>query len=115
MAKGLYVSGKGTSHAFPSMAARNWGLEVERVKREQMDYVVRQLKEGKLAVVICAENTISGSSGHFIILTGITQEGYIAIADPGSRRRTGNLYSPATIQSYARDLGDGGIWIIGGS
>lgn len=115
MSKGLYVSGKGTSHAFPSMAARNWGLEVERVKREQMDYVVRQLKEGKLAVVICAENTISGSSGHFIILTGITQEGYIAIADPGSRRRTGNLYSPATIQSYARDLGDGGIWIIGGS
>lgn len=114
MSHGLYVSGKGTSHAFPSMAARNWGLSVERVKRGQMDYVVKQLKAGRLAVVICAENTISGSSGHFIVLTGITGDGYIAIADPGSRSRTGKLYSPATIQSYARDLSDGGIWIMGG-
>lgn len=114
MSHGLYVSGMGTSHAFPSSAAKNWGLEVERVKREQMDYVVKQLKEGRLAVVICAENTISGSSGHFIVLTGVTGDGYIAIADPGSRSRTGKLYSPATIQSYARDLSDGGIWIIGG-
>lgn len=114
IANGLYVSGKGTSHAFPSMAAGNWGLEVERVKRERMDYVVRQLKEGRLAAVICAENTIS-KSGHFIVLTGVTEDGYIAIADPGSRSRTGKLYSPATIQSYARDLSDGGIWIIGGN
>lgn len=114
MSHGLYVSGKGTSHSFPAMAARNWGLSVERVKRGQMDYVVKQLKEGRLAVVICAENTISGSSGHFIVLTGVTEDGYIAIADPGSRSRTGKLYGPATIQSYARDLSDGGIWIIGG-
>ena len=114
MSHGLYVSGKGTSHSFPAMAAGSWGLSVERVKRGQIDYVVKQLKEGKLAVVICAENTISGSSGHFIVLTGVTRDGYIAIADPGSRSRTGKLYSPATIQSYARDLSDGGIWIMGG-
>ena len=114
MFHGLYVSGKGTSHSFPAMAAGHWGLSVERVKRGQMDYVVKQLKEGRLALIICAENTISGSSGHFIVLTGVTEDGYIAIADPGSRSRTGKLYSPATIQSYARDLSDGGIWIMGG-
>lgn len=114
MSHGLYVSGKGTSHSFPAMAAGHWGLSVERVKRGQIDYVVKQLKEGRLALVICAENTISGSSGHFIVLTGVTEDGYIAIADPGSRSRTGKLYSPATIQSYARDLSDGGIWIMGG-
>ena len=78
-----------------------------------MNHVVAELKNGKLAVVICAENTISGSSGHFIVLTGVTSDGNITIADPGSRGRTGNLYSPSTIQSYARDLSDGGIWIIG--
>ena len=87
---------------------------MERVKREQMDHVVEELKSGKLAVVICAENTISGSSGHFIVLTGVTSEGNITIADPGSRGRTGNIYTPSTIQSYARDLSDGGIWILGG-
>ena len=113
MDTGGYVSGRGTSHAYPANAARNWGLSVERVRREQMNYVVAELKNGKLAVVICAENTISGSSGHFIVLTGVTSDGNITIADPGSRGRTGNLYSPSTIRSYARDLSDGGIWIIG--
>lgn len=113
MAQGDYVSGQGTSHAFPTHAARHWGLQVERVKREQINYVMERLKDGALAVVICAENTISGSSGHYIVLTGVTADGYITIADPGSRSRTGNLYSPQTIQSYARNLSAGGIWIIG--
>ena len=110
---GHYVKGKGTSHAFPAAAAVHWGLSVVRVKRERMNEVVKGLKEGKMAVVICAENTISGSSGHYIVLTGVTESGYLTIADPGSRTRTGNLYSPATIQSYARDLADGSIWLIG--
>jgi hypothetical protein len=83
------------------------------MKRERMNEVVKGLKDGKMAVVICAENTISGSSGHYIVLTGVTENGYLTIADPGSRTRTGNLYSPATIQSYARDLADGSIWLIG--
>ncbi|MFR5631492.1 MAG: transglycosylase SLT domain-containing protein [Monoglobales bacterium] len=114
ISKGLYVKGKGTSHAFPMMAARNWGLSVERVRREQMNEVIRELKKGKMAVVICAENTIT-KGGHFIVLTGVTSDGYITIADPGSRSRTGKLYSPTTIQSYARNLSEGGIWIIGES
>ena len=113
MDQGDYVSGLGTSHAYPTHAAQNWGLEVERVTRDQMGKVVEKLKEGCLAVVICAENTISGSSGHFIVLTGVTEDGYLTIADPGSRARTGNLYSPQTIQSYARNLADGSIWIMG--
>ena len=110
---GYYVKGKGTSHAFPAAAAAHWGLSVERMKRERMNEVVKGLKNGKMAVVICAENTISGSSGHYIVLTGVTENGYLTIADPGSRTRAGNLYSPATIQSYARDLADGSIWLIG--
>lgn len=110
---GSYVPGRGTSHAYPANAARYWGLSVERVRREQMNHVVEELKNGKLAVVICAENTISGSSGHFIVLTGVTSDGNLTIADPGSRGRTGNIYTPSTIQSYARDLSDGGIWILG--
>ena len=110
---GHYVKGKGTSHAFPAAAAAHWGLSVERMKRERMNEVVKGLKNEKMAVVICAENTISGSSGHYIVLTGVTENGYLTIADPGSRTRTGNLYSPATIQSYARDLADGSIWLIG--
>lgn len=112
MERGMYVPGKGTSHAFPQKAAEEWGLNVERVRREEISHVVDELKAGALAVVICAENTISGSSGHYIVLTGVDAGGYITIADPGSRIRTGKVYSQSTIQSYARNLTEGSIWII---
>lgn len=110
---GEYVSGQGTSHSFPTNAALHWGLTVKRVGKNRMSEVVQSLKQGKLVVVICAPNTISGSSGHYIVLTGVNAQGYITIADPGSRSRTGKVYSVDTIQSYGRDLDDGAFWIIG--
>lgn len=110
---GLYVAGKGTSHSLPALAAKNWGLSVERVRDTQMKKVALSLQDGALAVVICGEYTITGSgSGHYIVLTGVTEEGYFTIADPASRERSGRLYSPDTIRAYARDLDAGSIWII---
>lgn len=112
-AYGLYVPGKGTSHILPSMAAKNWGLSTERVRDTQLKKVAQRLQQGALAVVICGEYTITGSgSGHYIVLTGVTEEGYFTIADPASRERSGRLYSPDTIRAYARDLDAGSIWII---
>lgn len=112
-AQNLYVPKKGTSHSLPEKAAKNWGLSVRRVKDTQMQQVEKALKEGAMAVVICGEYTITGSgSGHYIVLTGVTQEGFFTIADPASRIRSGRVYSTDTIQSYARDLDAGSIWIM---
>lgn len=111
---GEYVSGVGTAHSFPTNAARHWGLTCERVGKDRMDYVVQSLKEGKMVVEICEAYTITGSgSGHFIVLTGVTRDGYITIADCASRERTGKVYSVNTIKSYGRDLSAGAFWIIG--
>lgn len=79
-----------------------------------MNYVVQSLKEGKMVVEICEAYTITGSgSGHFIVLTGVTRDGYITIADCASRERTGKVYSVETIKSYGRDLSEGAFWIVG--
>lgn len=111
---GEYVSGAGTAHSFPSNAARHWGLTCERVGKDRMDEVVQALKEGKMVVEICEAYTITGGSdGHFIVLTGVTRDGYITIADCASRERTAKVYSVDTIKSYGRDLSDGAFWIIG--
>lgn len=111
---GEYVPNVGTSHSFVKNAATHWGLTCERVGKDRMDYVVESLKEGKLVVEICEAYTITGgSSGHFIVLTGVTTDGYITIADCASRERTGKLYSVETIKSYGRDLSEGAFWIIG--
>lgn len=114
ISNGEYVSGVGTAHSFPTNAANHWGLTCERVGKDKMDYVVNSLKEGKMVVEICEAYTITGSgSGHFIVLTGVTRDGYITIADCASRERTGKVYSVDTIKSYGRDLSEGAFWIIG--
>ncbi len=111
---GEYKSGKGTSHSFPANAAHHWGLTCKRVGKNKMSDVVQALKDGKMVVVICAPYTITKSgNGHYIVLTGVTRDGYITIADCGSRQRTGKVYSVGTIKSYGRDLADGAFWIIG--
>lgn len=111
---GEYVQGQGTSHSFIGNAAAHWGLTCERVGKDRMDDVVQALKEGKMVVEICEAYTITGgSSGHFIVLTGVTSDGYITIADCASRERTGKVYSVETIKSYGRDLSAGAFWIIG--
>lgn len=111
---GEYVPGQGTSHSFIGNAAAHWGLTCERVGKDRMDDVVQALKEGKMVVEICEAYTITGgSSGHFIVLTGVTSDGYITIADCASRERTGKVYSVETIKSYGRDLSAGAFWIIG--
>ena len=111
---GEYVQGQGTSHSFIGNAAAHWSLTCERVGKDRMDDVVQALKEGKMVVEICEAYTITGgSSGHFIVLTGVTSDGYITIADCASRERTGKVYSVETIKSYGRDLSAGAFWIIG--
>lgn len=111
---GEYVPGQGTSHSFIGNAAAHWGLTCERVGKDRMNDVVQALKEGKMVVEICEAYTITGgSSGHFIVLTGVTSDGYITIADCASRERTGKVYSVETIKSYGRDLSAGAFWIIG--
>lgn len=114
MNNGEYVPGAGTAHSFIGNAASNWGLTCERVGKDRMDYVVQSLKEGKMVVEICEAYTITGSgSGHFIVLTGVTRDGYITIADCASRERSTKAYSIDTIKSYGRDLSAGAFWIIG--
>lgn len=114
IANGEYVSGVGTAHSFPTNAAHHWRLTCERVGKDRMGYVVQSLKEGKMVVEICEAYTITGSgSGHFIVLTGVTRDGYITIADCASRERTAKVYSLETITSYGRDLSEGAFWIIG--
>lgn len=114
MNNGEYVPGAGTAHSFIGNASSNWGLTCERVGKDRMDYVVQSLKEGKMVVEICEAYTITGSgSGHFIVLTGVTRDGYITIADCASRERSTKAYSVDTIKSYGRDLSAGAFWIIG--
>ena len=55
------------------------------------------------------------SSGHFIVLRGVTEDGKILVADPASKKRSEQEWELSIILNEAsKKAGSGGpFWIIG--
>ena len=54
------------------------------------------------------------SGGHFIVLRGITEDGKILVADPGSQKRSNQKWDLSLILSQAKENAQAGgpFWII---
>lgn len=78
--KGYKSEGGGSYWTLIPEGAKAFGLEVEGSVKEAQD-IVDALTEGKLIIVIMGPGTFT-SSGHFIVLRGVTEEGKILVADP---------------------------------
>lgn len=110
-----YVTGVGSSWGlFPGSAA-DLGIPYEKQTSSWAD-VVAALQDGK--PVICSQSTgIFTSEGHFILLTGITEDGRILVNDPNGANYNKNQvlkdgfangFSQEQIQTAARSY-----WIYG--
>ena len=75
--------------------------------------IVDALADGKLVVAIMTKGHFT-SSGHFIVLRGVTSDGKILVADPASYRRSEKEWDIKIILNEASKLsGSGGpFWII---
>ena len=72
------------------------------------------LSEGKLVVAIMSKGHFT-SSGHFIVLRGVTADGRILVADPANVVRSEKTWDMSIILAEAsKRAGAGGpFWIIG--
>ena len=81
-ARGYYVYNEGMDLAFPKDLAGHYNLgEVTEVGNNNPNAITDALKNGK--IIMCSQG--SGpftSSGHIILLTGITEDGKILVNDP---------------------------------
>lgn len=111
---GYYCEGVGSYHSLIPNGAKYFGLKVEGARIDQVDKIVQALSNGKLVIVIMAKGHFT-SSGHFIVLRGITDEGKILVADPISVRRSKIEWDLEIILNEARKGADAGgpFWIIG--
>lgn len=109
---GYWCSGSGSYHSLIPGAASSWGLTC-RGNLSAQD-IVDALTEGQLVVVIMGRGHFT-SSGHFIVLRGVTSDGKILVADPGSVRRSNQEWDLSIIVDEARrGAGAGGpFWAIG--
>ena len=76
---GYKASGFGSYHSLIPDGAAHYGLNCESIESAQG--IVDALSEGKLVIALMGQGTFT-SSGHFIVLRGVTQSGKILVADP---------------------------------
>ena len=76
--------------------------------------IVDALADGKLVVALMSKGHFT-SSGHFIVLRGVTSDEKILVADPASYKRSEKQWDFSIILNEAsKKAGAGGpFWIIG--
>lgn len=75
-----YVAPYGASWAIFPAAASNWDLTITPLGTD-INAVVSKLQEGEIVIASCNPGTFT-RSGHFIVLTGVDENGQITVNDP---------------------------------
>ena len=114
VANGGWCEGNGSYHSLIPRAARAFGLNVYGDVKDDPQKIVDALSSGKLVIVIMGKGHFT-KGGHFIVLRGVTANGKILVADPGSKSRSEKEWDFSIILNEARKgAGAGGaFWIIG--
>ena len=111
---GYWCSKSGSYHTLIPGAAEHWNLQVEGCTPKDPLKIVDALADGKLVVALMTKGHFT-SSGHFIVLRGVTSDGKIMVADPSSYSRSEKSWDLSIILNEAsKHAGAGGpFWIIG--
>lgn len=111
---GYWCSQSGSYHSLIPGCAQSYGLTCESISYGDPQAVVNALTGGKLIVALMDRGHFT-SSGHFIVLRGVTSEGKILVADPASYSRSETEWDLSIILDEAdRGAGAGGpLWAIG--
>ena len=109
---GYYVEGSGSRRTLITEGGAHYGLTVEPIGKDAAK-LVEALKDGKLVIAIMVKGHFT-SSGHFLVLRGVTADGKILVADSGSYSRSNQEWDLKLIVNEAGATGSAGgpFWVI---
>ena len=110
---GGLCEGSGSYHSLIPNGGRHYGLTVTSIGRNGQK-LVEALQQGKLVIAIMSKGHFT-SSGHFIVMRGVTEDGKILVADPASVKRSNKEWDLRIITSEAsRRVGSAGgpFWVM---
>ncbi|WP_036712414.1 C39 family peptidase [Paenibacillus ehimensis] len=110
---GYLAEGTGSYHSLIPDGAKHFGLNVEGATAKDQQKIIDALVRGKLVIAIMGKGHFT-SSGHFMVLRGVTENGEILVADPASRKRSDQAWDFSIILNEARKnaAAGGPFWII---
>lgn len=110
---GGLCEGSGSYHSLIPNGGRHYGLTVTSIGRDGKK-LVEALQSGKLVIAIMSKGHFT-SSGHFIVLRGVTEDGKILVADPASVKRSNKEWDLRIVTGEAsRKVGSAGgpFWVL---
>ena len=110
---GFCAPGSGSYNSLIQAAASAYGLEATSWTDLTADALTQALASGQLFVALMTKGHFT-SSGHFILLRGLTLEGTVLVADPNSRERSLTAWDPQLIiDELSRTRSSGApLWCI---
>ena len=109
---GYLCEGSGSYHSLIPEGGRHFGLTVEGCTVSEPQRVVDALASGNLVIAIMGKGHFT-TSGHFLVMRGVTSEGKILVADPASKIKSEKEWDLEIFLTEARmNSGAGGpFWI----
>lgn len=103
----------GSYHSLIPAACENYGLKVTPIGQSGVK-LQDALERGNLVIAIMSKGHFT-SSGHFIVLRGITEEGKILVGDSASKKRTEKEWDlDIFLNECNKGSGAGGpFWVVG--
>ena len=110
---GFFSQNSGSFHSIIPEGAAQWGMTAEPLQDISYESILHQLHDGKLIVMLMGTGQFT-SSGHFIIVRGVSVSGKLQIADPNSSENTMTEWDYETLRKeIKKNTGpDGSVWAI---
>lgn len=99
---GYYVSGSGSSWDLMTRGAAELGLNYEEVIFDE-EHIKAALEAGKPIICVVGPGDFT-DNGHFLVLTGVDEEGKIILNDPNSRIRSGETWDISQLMRQIKNL-----------
>lgn len=110
-----YAPQSGSYHSLIPKALNAWGLPTEGVADRSFEHVTQLLQDGHILVALMGKGALT-DNGHFILITGLTANGNVTIADPNRYENCLKEWDLNQLLSELKKSYDSGgpLWVVKG-
>lgn len=100
--EGYYAEGAGSAWTLMSEGAREMGLDASEVTFDRK-HITGELQKGNPIICVMGPGDFT-TTGHYIVLTGIDENGMVTVHDPNSRERSDRKWSLEELMPQMKNL-----------